>query len=355
MVRVIGLDIIANTPRADGTTATAKERLDGVVDNAVLFEERGFDGFAVGERHHAPFVSSSPPVILSAIAARTTRLKLFTGVTLLSVLDPVRVAEDYATLDLLSGGRLELIVGKGNGPEQTELFGVERDDAGEVQRENYRLLRALWSGAPVDWEPREGAPGIRRSALRGARVHPSPLQEHVRVWHGSSTSVQTVELAAEYGDPIWVANFQKSVEGYRPLVQRYREAWVEAGRDPADAVVGAGFSLHVTRRSQDAVEAFRPVYEKFFAHRVDTYNAFDSSVLFHSFEDYLERSAALVGSPQQIIDKLAAYQEAYGYSAISIPGHPDHSTREAWIDSLDLFRDEVLPVVNGIVAGPAAW
>ncbi|MFT4259110.1 LLM class flavin-dependent oxidoreductase [Microbacterium sp.] len=355
MVRVIGLDIIANTPRADGTTATAKERLDGVVDNAVLFEQLGFDGYAVGERHHAPFVSSSPPVILSAIAARTTTLKLFTGVTLLSVLDPVRVAEDYATLDLLSGGRLELIVGKGNGPEQTELFGIERDDAGEVQRENYRLLRAIWSGEPVDWEPPADAPRIRSTPLRAARVHPSPLQEHVRIWHGSSTSAQTVELAAEYGDPIWVANFQKSVDGYRPLVEHYRAAWAAAGRDPADALVGAGFTLFVTKRSQDAVEAFRPVYEKFFASRVDTYNDFDSSVLFHSFEDYLARSAALVGSPQQVIDKLAAYQEAYGYSAISIPGHPDHWTREAWIDSLELFRAEVLPVVDSTVAGPRSW
>lgn len=355
MVRVIGLDIIANTPRADGTTATEKERLDGVVDNAVLFEQLGFDGYAVGERHHAPFVSSSPPVILSAIAARTTTLKLLTGVTLLSVLDPVRVAEDYATLDLLSGGRLELIVGKGNGPEQTELFGIERDDAWEVQRENHRLLRALWSGEPVDWEPAADGPRIRSTPLRGARVHPSPLQERIRIWHGSSTSTQTVELAAEYGDPIWVANFQKSVEGYRPLVDRYREAWAEAGRDPADALVGAGFSLHVTKRSQDAVEAFRPVYEKFFANRVDTYNAFDPSVLFHSFDDYLERSAALVGSPQQVIDKLAAYQEAYGYSAISIPGHPDHSTRESWIESLELFRSDVLPVVDQTVPGPASW
>src|SRR5690606_7185672 len=119
--------------------------------------------------------------------------------------------------------------------------------------------------------------------------------------------------------------------------------------------VGAGFSLHVTRRSQDAVDAFRPVYEKLFANRVDTYNDFDSSVLFHSYEDYLARSAALIGSPQQVIDKLAAYQEAYGYSAISIPGHPDHSTREQWIDSLELFRGEVLPVVDKTVAGPASW
>lgn len=352
MVKVIGLDIIANGPEAGGRIPTAKERLDGVVENAVLFEQLGFDGFAVGERHHEPFISSSPPVILATIAARTTKLKLFTGVTLLSVLDPVRVAEDYATLDLLSGGRLELIVGKGNGPEQTELFGIGRDEAWDTQHDNYRLLRDLWSGKPVDWDPPVGTPRIRNSALRGATVHPQPLQDRIRIWHGSSTSEKTVELAAEYGDPIWIANAQKSVEGYRPLVQRYREAWAAAGRNPADALVGAGFSVFITERSQDAVEAFRPIYEKYFSGRVDTFNNFDESVLFHSYEDYLERSSALIGSPQQAIDKLARYHEAYGYSAISIPGHPGHWTRDDWVASLELFRDQVLPTVNTLVPSP---
>ncbi|MGB4779422.1 LLM class flavin-dependent oxidoreductase [Microbacterium sp.] len=354
MVRVIGLDIIANGPGADGVVPTPKQRLDGVLDNAVLFERLGFDGYAVGERHHDPFLSSAPPVILSAIAERTTTLKLFTGVTLLSVLDPVRVAEDYATLDILSGGRLELIVGKGNGPEQSELFGIEREQAWDTQHDNYRLLRALWSGEPVDWDPPTGRPSIRHSPLRGARVFPQPLQERIRTWHGSSTSTATVELAAEYGDPIWIANLQKSVEGYRPLVERYRAAWLEAGRDPVDALVGAGFQVFVTERSQDALEAVRPFYDRFFG-RVDTFNNFDPDVTFHSFEDFVERSSLLIGSPQQAIDKLARYHEAYGFSAISIPGHPDLRPREEWIASLELFRDEVLPELNGFAAGPADW
>lgn len=356
MVKVIGLDIVANTPRPGADEPpTAKERLEEVVENARLFERLGFHGYAVGERHHAPFLSSSPPVILATIAARTSHLKLFTGVTLLSVLDPVRVAEDYATLDLLSGGRLELIVGKGNGPEQTELFGIERDDAPATQHENYRLLRDLWSGEPVDFTPSVDRPRIRTSPLRSARVHPQPLQDRVRIWHGSSTSQQTVELAAEYGDPIWVANVQKSVEGYRPLVQHYRQRWAEAGRDPADALVGAGFSVFVTQRSQDAAEAFRPFYEQHVAGRVDTYNNFDPAVLFHSYEDYLERSSALVGSPQQATDKLAAYHEAYGFSAISIPGLPGDRPREAWVESLELFREEVLPAVDEFASGPRQW
>jgi alkanesulfonate monooxygenase SsuD/methylene tetrahydromethanopterin reductase-like flavin-dependent oxidoreductase (luciferase family) len=121
MAKFIGSDLIAHGPDpVTGRLSSENERLREVVDNAVLYEELGFDGFSVGERHHHPFLSSSPPVVLSHLAARTSRIRLFTGVTLLSVLDPVRVAEDYATLDHLSDGRIELVIGKGNGPEQTE-------------------------------------------------------------------------------------------------------------------------------------------------------------------------------------------------------------------------------------------
>jgi alkanesulfonate monooxygenase SsuD/methylene tetrahydromethanopterin reductase-like flavin-dependent oxidoreductase (luciferase family) len=346
MVRVIGLDIISNIPSVDGIQLSDVDRLNSVVENAVRFEELGFDGYAVGERHHAPFLSSAPPVILANIAARTSTLRLFTGVTLLSVLDPVRVAEDYATLDLLSGGRLELIVGKGNGSEQAELFGVARDDAHVTEHENYRVLRQLWSGEPVHWAPTPGRPTTRTVPLEGWVSRPQPLQPRIRTWHGSSTSTETVELAAEYGDPIWVANVQKSIEGYAPLVERYREAWREHGRDPKDAKVGAGFSLFLTRNSQDSVEAFRPFYERTAAGRVDTYNNFAPETLFQDYDDYVARSSFLVGSPQQAIDKLTRYAQVYGLDAISIPGNRGDLTERQWLESLELLKTEVLPAVE---------
>lgn len=347
MASIIGLDIVPNfAPLGGGAPPTEHDRLTQVIDNAVLFEELGFDGFAVGERHHHPFVSSSPPVILSNIAARTSRLRLFTGVTLLSILDPVRVAEDYATLDHLSGGRLELIVGKGNGPEQTELFGITREHAWTTQHENYELLRALWSGEPVNWEPNPDAPSIRRTALHGAVTYPRPFQPRIPVWHGSSTSVETVELAARHGDAIWVANRQKSVEGYRPLVEHYRNAWTAAGRDPADARVGAGFSVLITETQQEAEDIFRPIYEQRFAGQVDTFNNFDPTTLFHSFEDYIERSSFLIGTPEKVLEKLRRYYDAYGFSAISIDGHEGDYPRDAWLRSLTLLRDEVAPALE---------
>jgi alkanesulfonate monooxygenase SsuD/methylene tetrahydromethanopterin reductase-like flavin-dependent oxidoreductase (luciferase family) len=265
-VKFIGLDLIADRPDETGHAAAPTDRLSEVIDNAVLFEDLGFDGFAVGERHHVPFLSSSPPVVLSHIAALTSRIRLFTGVTLLSVLDPVRVAEDYATLDHLSGGRVELIIGKGNGPEQAELFGIGRLEAWDTIAENYRLLRQIWSAEKVTWSPPEGVPSIRTSALKEAVVSPKPLQDPIRIWHGSATSERSVELAAEFGDPVFSAKGMNPVTRYAELVRHYRTRWAELGRDPAQALVGAGHGqTYVTRKSQDAKDAYRPAYERFAA------------------------------------------------------------------------------------------
>jgi len=154
-----------------GIQVSTTERLKSVVDNAVLAEELGFDGYGVGERHERPFLSSSPPVILS-------------------LLDPVRAFEDYATLDHLCGGRLELMIGKGNGAAEAQLFHVSEEDQWERNREGYELFRRLWREEKVTWSGR-----FRRS-LDAAETWPRPLQQPIRVWHGSATSQASVRLAA---------------------------------------------------------------------------------------------------------------------------------------------------------------
>jgi len=261
-MKFLGLTLINHTPDpVTGRKPTATERFDEVIDNAVLFEELGFDGYGVGERHHQPFISTAPPVVLSHIAALTSRIRLFTGVTLLSVLDPVRVAEDYATLDHLSGGRLELIIGKGNGPEQAELFGITRDQQWDTIKENYLLLRRLWHEEKVTWNP--SGHGIRQVPLVDAAVWPRPLQQPApRIWHGSATSKTSVELAAQHGDPVFSANVTNPVEPYAELIDHYRARWRAYGRDPADAVVGAGTAGHFTARtSQEAKQAYEPIFK----------------------------------------------------------------------------------------------
>ena len=225
------------------------ERFREVVDNAVLAEELGFDGFGVGERHERPFISSSPPVVLSHIAARTSRIRLFTAVTTLSLLDPVRAFEDYATLDHLSDGRLELIIGKGNGAAQAQLFHVTAEDQWDRNREGYDLFRRLWREDKVTWA------GRFRPALTEAETWPRPLQRPIRVWHGSATSKESVDLAARYGDPLFSANVTNPIEPYADLIDYYREQWARYGHDPADALVGAGTAgYYAARTSQEAID-----------------------------------------------------------------------------------------------------
>ena len=157
-------------------------------------------------------------MVLSNIAARTSKIGLFTGVTTLSLLDPVRAFEDYSTLDNLSGGRLELIIGKGNGAAQAELFHVTTADQWDRNREGYELFRLLWESEDVTWS------GRFRPALVNAKALPRPLQKRLRIWHGSATSKDSVDLAARFGDPIFSANVTYPVEPYAELVRHYRAA-----------------------------------------------------------------------------------------------------------------------------------
>src|ERR1700688_3155126 len=169
-MKFLAITLIAAAP--DPITRVEMSRTDRFreeIDRARLAEDLGFDGFGVGERHERPFISSSPPVVLSHIAALTSRIRLFTAVTTLSLLDPVRAYEDYATLDHLSGGRLELIIGKGNGSAQRELFHVTPEDQWERNAESYELFRGIWRNDKVTATPKF------RPALRDAEVWPRPL------------------------------------------------------------------------------------------------------------------------------------------------------------------------------------
>jgi alkanesulfonate monooxygenase SsuD/methylene tetrahydromethanopterin reductase-like flavin-dependent oxidoreductase (luciferase family) len=197
-MRFITITLIVHAPDpVTGEQKSTQDRFREVLGNARLAEDLGFDGFGVGERHERPFISSSPTVMLSHVAALTTRIRLFTAVTTLSLLDPVRAFEDYyATLDHLSGGRLELIIGKGNGAAQRDLFRVTPEDQSDRDAESYEVFRRLWQDNKITYETEFRPP------LHEAEVWPRPLQRPIRVWHGSATSRESVDLAARYGDPL---------------------------------------------------------------------------------------------------------------------------------------------------------
>jgi alkanesulfonate monooxygenase SsuD/methylene tetrahydromethanopterin reductase-like flavin-dependent oxidoreductase (luciferase family) len=339
--------IVRGADPASGEPRPVTDRFREVIDSALLAEELGFDGFGVGERHERPFLSSSPPVLLSHIAALTKRIRLFTAVTTLSLLDPVRAVEDYATLDHLSAGRLELIIGKGNGTAQRELFGVTTDDQWDRNAESYELFRQIWRNPAVTASPRF------RPALHEAEVLPRPLQQPVRVWHGSATSRESVDLAARYGDPLFSANVTNPIEPYAELVRYYRRQWAHYGHDPALAVVGAGTAgYYAARSSQAALAAYRPVFAGYLAFQ----KQLGVAPVFGTLEEFAERSSALIGSPQQVIDKVHRYYEQFGHTVLHLHAEPGGLTSNQHRASLELFQSEIAPALRrGIPDPPWPW
>ena len=347
-MRFLAITLIVHRPDpVTGQQKSTYDRFQEVVTNAVLAEELGFDGFGVGERHERPFISSSPTVVLSHLAARTQRLRLFTAVTTLALLDPVRAYEDYATLDHLSGGRLELIIGKGNGSAQRALFQVTPEDQWDRNAESYEIFRKLWRQDRVTASPRF------RPELVEAEVWPRPLQQPVRVWHGSATSKESVDLAARYGDPLFSANVTNPIEPYGELVDHYRERWVAHGHDPADIAIGAGTAgLYVARTSQEAYAAYQPVFEGHLAFQT----GLGLEPVFPTLEDFVERSSALVGSPQQVIEKIHRYHERFGHQVVHVQADASGLTEQQHRDSLELFATEVAtPLRTALPDPPWGW
>ncbi|HEV2638232.1 MAG TPA: LLM class flavin-dependent oxidoreductase [Actinocrinis sp.] len=343
-MKFLAITLIVHAPHPiTGIKPSTTERLREVVDNALLAENLGFDGFGVGERHERPFISSSPPVVLSHIAALTSRIRLFTAVTTLSLLDPVRAYEDYATLDQLSGGRLELIIGKGNGAAQRELFHVTPEDQWDRNIEGYELFRRLWWEDKVTWS------GRFRPALHEAETWPRPLQQPIRVWHGSATSRESVDLAARWGDPLFSANVTNPIEPYAELVRYYRERWEHYGHDPQDAIVGAGTAGYYARkRSQDALAEYRPVFEANLAFQ----RKIGLPIVFETFDDYVERSSALIGSPEQIIDKVHRYHDAFGHRVLHLHADAGGLTPRQHVEAMELFQSDIAPVLRRDIPDP---
>ncbi len=328
--------LVANHPDpVTGVTPTQHERLRRVVDEAIFAEELGFDAYGVGERHGEPFLSSAPPVILAAVAERTERVRLLTTLTVISVLDPVRVAEDYATLDQLSGGRLELMIGKGNDPRHFPLFGLEEDRQWEYQAEKFALLRRLFLEEGVSWD------GEFRAPLADVTTQPRPFHPRPRIWHGSASSTESTELAAKFGDPLFTANGFHPKKKYADLIDHYRRRWVDHGHEPADALVGSGAGgLYVAKTSQEALDGYRPYFEALTKTPAYQHNKSE----FTTLEDKIANGSALVGSPEQVIDKIGDYHASFGHEvqAVSVDGLTSGEAR----DVLELFASDVVPVVR---------
>src|ERR1700748_2310310 len=240
-----------------GSTPSEAERIDAIVKIA-----RGGDGgrlgvLAVGDHHTPPFFSSSPTTLLAHIAALTKRIVFSTAVTLITTNDPVKIAEDYAMLQHLAGGRMDLMLGRGNTVPVYPWFGKDIRKGLELALENYNLLHRLWREDVVDWE------GESRTALQGFTAIPRPLDDVPPfVWHGAIRTPEIAEQAAYYGNGYFANNILAPNFHFKPLVNLYRERFAYHGHGtPEQAIVRLGERAFIAKRSQDAVRAFRPFFE----------------------------------------------------------------------------------------------
>jgi len=280
-----------------GYTPSEAEKIKNALVIAKHTEEVGLDVFSLGEHHNPPFWSSSPTTTLAAIAAQTTELVVSTSTTLITTNDPVKIAEDYAMLQHISDGRMDLMLGRGNTGPVYPWFGQDIRQGLPLTLEHYDLLRKLWDQDVVDWE------GNFRTSLQGFTATPRPLDGIAPfVWHGSIRTPEIAEQAAYYGDGFFVNNIFWPSSHYQKLIALYRSRYAHYGHGkPEQAIVGLGGQVFVAKNSQDAVKQFRPYFD-------------NAPVYGHgpSLEDFSKMTPLTVGSPQEIIDRYATMKELYG-------------------------------------------
>ncbi|MGO4301275.1 CE1758 family FMN-dependent luciferase-like monooxygenase [Leifsonia sp. RAF41] len=314
-----------------GHTQSEAERISNIARIAVRADEVGLDVFALGEHHNPPFVPSSPTTLLGYIAALTQQITLSTAVTLITTNDPVKIAEDYAMLQHVAGGRLDLMIGRGNTVPVYPWFGKDIREGVALALENYNLLHRLWREDVVDWE------GRFRTPLQGFTSTPRPLDDVPPfVWHGSIRTPEIAEQAAFYGNGYFANNVLAPNLHFKPLVDFYRERFEHYGHGTKEqAIVGLGGQAFIAKRSQDAWTRFRPYFEN--------YPLFRGS----SLDDFVSRTPLSVGSPQEVIDKTLTFQEGFGdyqrqlfaLDGLALP-------LDVALEQVELLGTEVVPVLR---------
>ncbi|WP_405502301.1 LLM class flavin-dependent oxidoreductase [Streptomyces anulatus] len=320
------------TDPTTGRTPTENERIKATLAIAQKVEEVGLDVFATGEHHNPPFVPSSPTTTLGYIAARTENLILSTSTTLITTNDPVKIAEDYATLQHLADGRVDLMMGRGNTGPVYPWFGKDIRQGIPMAIENYALLHKLWREDVVDWE------GKFRTPLQSFTATPRPLDGVPPfVWHGSIRSPEIAEQAAYYGDGFFHNNIFWPMEHTKKMVDLYRRRYAHYGHGTAEqAIVGLGGQVFMRKNSQDAVREFRPYFD-------------NAPVYGHgpSLEDFTRETPLTVGSPQEVIERTLTFRDAVGdyQRQLFLMDHAGLPLKTV-LEQLDILGEEVVPVLR---------
>jgi len=325
------------------TGVSPQQRMRELMEEAELADQLGLDVFAIGEHHRPDFLISSPAIALAAAAVRTERIRLSSAVTVLSSDDPVRVFQDFAQVDLLSGGRAEIMAGRGSFIESFPLFGYDLDDYDELYAEKLDLLLKLRESERVTWAGRHRAP------LNDAGVWPRPVQDPLPVWVAVGGSPQSVLRAGTLGLPLTIAIIGGQLERFVPFVELYREAVARAGHDPAVARVAINTHAFVGETSAQADSAFAAPYLAGM-NRIGRERGWPPSGRREYEALRSPRGALAAGSPQEVAEKILFGHELFGHQryigqmSVGAVAHADV------LRSMERFGTEVAPVVRAEVA-----
>jgi probable LLM family oxidoreductase len=338
----IGIDSFAANEFSDDTDSSvnSSKALAELLERMEYADEVGLDTFGIGEHYRKEFLDSAPAIILAAAAARTKRIRLTSAVTVLSAADPVRAFQNFATLDLISQGRAEMVVGRGSFTESFPLFGLNLQDYDALFSEKLDLLLKIRADEVVNWS------GRFRPALNNQAIYPRPLQKSLPIWLGVGGTPASFARAGRLGLPLMVAVIGGETHSFRPLVDLYRQAGEQAGHSPEQLKVGLHSLGYVGNSTEEAVAAYYPGYAETFTRfgkergwppvnraRFDAQNG--------------PTGALLVGGPEEVAEKILRHSAALGgISRVTFQMDNAGMSHEQLLRSVELIGTRVAPLVN---------
>ncbi len=338
----IGIDSFVSTiQNADtGAPLTTAERIRNLLGEIERADQVGIDTFGIGEHHRKEFADSAPVVLLAAGAARTRRIRLTSAVTVLSANDPVRVFQEFATLDLISEGRAEIVVGRGSFTEAFPLFGLKLAEYDSLFSENLELLLKIRKTEEVTWAGRHRAP------LTGQGVYPRPVQKQLPVWLGVGGTPESFVRAGTLGLPLMVAIIGGQPHRFRPLIDLYRNAWARAGHAPEEMKVGIHSLGYVADNNQQAGDEFFPGYATSF-NTIGAERGWPPVSRGQFDEGCRPRGALLVGDAETVAKKILLMNEALGgISRLTFQMSIAGLSHSKALHSIDLIGTKVIPLVK---------
>ena len=335
----VGVDSFAAWDDA-GLSVSPSERLRKLVEQIEYADKIGLDVFGVGEHHRREFLDSAPAIILAAAAARTKRIRLTSAVTVLSAADPVRIFQEFATLDLLSQGRTEIVVGRGSFIEAFPLFGLHLEDYDSLFAEKLDLLLKIRGNEYVYWS------GKYRPSLKGQGVYPRPLQNPLPVWIGVGGTPESFVRAGLLGLPLMVAIIGGETHRFRPLIDLYKKAGMQSGYSTDQLKVGVHSLGYVAESTQEAVDDFYPGYARTMS-EIGKERGW-SKMTRESFDEQRgQKGSLLVGNPDEVAEKIIRHSKALGgISRITFMMNPASLPHEKLMQATKLVGTRVAPILR---------